>query len=163
MSYQSSFSKKYLIDLSDGFVPLVYWFVAEAGLSTLVICLPAILQLLKRVHSFGPSSLFNAKDYTRIASPAIEERDMEGKSRSHSPLARANGNDRKISGCWQNMDVDLEPLQSIHVQKDSGVGAPRPFFSVREVSPTVENSILARCESPVVSVSEIPSLNVSRR
>ena len=53
--YSISYSTAVLV------VPLIYWYIAEVGLSIVAICLPAIFQLGRRGHRQGLHSLFHTE------------------------------------------------------------------------------------------------------
>lgn len=48
--------------------PIMFWVIAEACLSIVAICLPAIFQLFNRGVNFGFGSLFASRDFTDLSS-----------------------------------------------------------------------------------------------
>ena len=102
----------------DGFVPLIYWSVVEPGLSTLVICLPPIFQLFKRLHSFGPRSLLNSRDYSRSLRPNHDMRKSQRETPGQSTVSVANRGSCRASEDRPSSKADLAPLRSIHVAEN---------------------------------------------
>ncbi|KAF7864459.1 hypothetical protein EAF04_006593 [Stromatinia cepivora] len=51
------------VDLTYNMVPLGRWLVIETPMCIVIVCLPAIFSLIRRLMKNGPSSLFTSKSY----------------------------------------------------------------------------------------------------
>lgn len=76
--------------------PYLYWIGAEAALSILAVCLPAIFQLSRHGHQFGPRALFHSRQWR--AQRDIRRAGRHGSSRGKRNFANVKGFQRLWHG-----------------------------------------------------------------
>ena len=73
---------------TDAVIPHLYWTGAEAALSILAVCLPAIFQLSRRGHQLGPRALFRSRKRGTPEQHARQNSSKESSGKIHRGFHR---------------------------------------------------------------------------
>ena len=79
-------------------IPSLYWTIAESSLSTVIISLPIVWPLFRRLWQFGPRSLFTSTDFAR----------QNAGDRFYGPLVRKTNEAYDQNDSFKSVDSSVE-------------------------------------------------------